>query len=70
MDISPGHYEYVVVAQQYGDNLTSDWWAIAQYDTTGSGRDSIPTAIDVIENSILEHIDINADFKNKPPQPF
>ena len=70
VNIAPGHYEYVVVAQQYGENLTSDWRAVGQYDTTGSGRDSIPTPIDVLDNSILENIQINADFKNKPPQPF
>jgi hypothetical protein len=70
VDLATGNYEYVVVAQQYADNLTSDWWAVGQYDTTGTGRDSIPTAIEVIENSILNNIDINVDFNNKPPQPF
>jgi hypothetical protein len=70
VDLAPGRYEYVVIAQQFGENLTSDWWAVGQYDTTGSGRDSIPTSIDVVENTVLDLIDIDSDFKNKPPQPF
>jgi hypothetical protein len=70
LNLSPGHYQYVVVAQQYGDNLYSDWRAVGQYDTTGVSNDSIPSSIDVIENCITENINISVDFDNPPVQPF
>jgi len=69
-DLSPGTYQYVVVAQQYGDNLYSDWRAVGQYDTTGVANDSIPTSVDIFENVILENINISVDFNNPPVQPF
>jgi hypothetical protein len=70
LDLAPGNYEYVVVAQQYGEDLYNDWRAVGQYDTTGTGNDSIPTAVNVIENILLDEININVDFNNLPPQPF
>ena len=70
MDLPAGYYAYVVVAQQYGEVVTEDWRAVGQYDTTGTGTDSIPTAVTVLENNIMENIDIEVDFYNLPPQPF
>jgi len=70
MDIPAGTYEYVVVAQQFGDNVTSDWRAVGQYDTTGTGLDSIPTLINISSNQLLENINIKVDFNHIPYQPF
>ena len=70
MDLPAGNYAYLVVAQQYGINITADWRAVGQYDTTGTGLDSIPTAITVSENQILDSINIKVDFHNLPYQPF
>lgn len=70
MDLPAGTYAYLAVAQLYGDNITEDWRAVGQYDTTGSGTDSIPTAITLLENQVLDSIDIHVDFHNLPYQPF
>ena len=70
MDLPAGNYAYLVVAQLYGNNITADWRAVGQYDTTGSGLDSIPTAIILTENQVLDSIDIHVDFHNLPYQPF
>jgi len=68
MELNPGHYEYVAVAQQYGSNLFTDWLAAGQYDTLSS--DDLPTAITVVEGELLEEINIEVDFDSLPPQPF
>jgi hypothetical protein len=70
MDLPAGNYAYLVVAQQYGANITTDWRAVGQYDTTGTGLDSIPTSIVLDENQILDSIDIRVDFHALPYQPF
>jgi hypothetical protein len=67
MPLAPDTFKYIVVAQQYGDNLVTDWRAVGQYDTD---TDSLPTSIIIEENSLLENININVDFKNLPIQPF
>jgi hypothetical protein len=68
MELNPGYYEYVAVAQQYGSDLFSDWLAAGQYDTLFT--DDLPTAITVSEGEMLEDINIAVDFDNLPPQPF
>ena len=68
MELDPGYYEYVVVAQQDGSNPFTDWLAAGQYDTLFS--DELPTPITVISGEILEDINIQVDFDNLPPQPF
>jgi len=70
MDLPAGNYAYLVVAQLYGNNITADWRAVGQYDTTGSGLDSIPTAITLAQNQVLDSINIHVDFHNLPYQPF
>jgi hypothetical protein len=66
VQLEPGIYEYVVVAQQYGGLL--DWRAVGHYSTIQS--DSIPSPVLVISDSILQDIDIYVDFDNLPIQPF
>jgi hypothetical protein len=67
MPLPPDTFKYIVVAQQYGDNIATDWRAVGQYDTD---NDSLPTAIIIEENTFLEGINIDVDFKNLPIQPF
>lgn len=67
MELPAGRFDYIVVAQQYGNDLFSDWQAVGQYDTDA---DSLPSPINVIQDSLLEDININVDFKNLPIQPF
>ena len=68
IQLDPGYYEYIAIAQQYGSNLFTDWLAAGQYDTLYS--DEFPTAITVVSGEILENINIKVDFDSLPPQPF
>jgi hypothetical protein len=67
MPLPADTFKYVVVAQQYGDNIATDWRAVGQY---GADSDSLPTAIIIGEKTFLENINIHVDFKNLPIQPF
>lgn len=66
IELDPGEYEYIVVAQQFGELY--DWRAVGQYDTTP--EDSLPTPVTVPANTFLEQIDIQVDFDNLPIQPL
>lgn len=66
IQLDPGEYGYVVVAEQYGGLF--DWRAIGQYDT--APNDSLPTPITVLPDSFLADINIFVDFDNLPIQPF
>jgi len=66
--LEPGVYEYIVIAQQYGEIIETDWRVVGQYDTTAA--DTLPSAITVLADSILKDININVDFMNLPIQPF
>ncbi len=68
LELDPGVYEYVVVAQQFGSNISSDWLAAGQYDTVPT--DPLPTSITVKPGGILGNINIKVDFKDLPIQPF
>jgi hypothetical protein len=67
MSLPPDTFKYIVVAQQYGDNIATDWRAVGQYDTD---TDSLPTALIIGKDTFLENINIYVDFKNLPIQPF
>ncbi len=66
--LAQGTYNYVVIAQQYGPEILEDWRAVGQYDTTL--QDTIPTAIIIEKNSLLDGINIVVDFDSLPGQPF
>ncbi len=68
MEVDPGTYDYVVVAQRFGPEVTADWRAVGQYDTMLS--DSLPTAITITRGELLKDINIVVDFNQLPPQPF
>ena len=67
-ELLPGIYEYICVAQQYGPWLYTDWRAVGQYDLDSATPE--PSAVEVIQDSLLENINIDVDFDNLPIQPF
>ena len=68
MEIEAGYYEYIIVAQQFGNNVYEDWRAVGQYDITP--QDSLPAPVTIKDGEILESIDIFVDFEHLPIQPF
>jgi hypothetical protein len=70
IELPPDNYQYVVVAQQYKPDFLAQesWRVVGQYDTTMT--DTLPTAINVIQDSVLEKIDLYVDFGHLPVQPF
>jgi hypothetical protein len=66
--LDPGVYEYVVVAWQYGPNVTSDWRAAGQFQH--SDQDTIPETVVITEGHLLRQVDIHVDFNDLPTQPF
>lgn len=63
-----GEYRYIVVAQQFGPNLLTDWRAVGQYDLDADL--TVPSPIQVPANRALRNVDILVDFAHRPPQPF
>lgn len=66
--IRAGHYPYVIVAQQFGPDVMKQWRVVGQYDLDTTL--TMPEAIDVQDQGVLQNISINVDFRNLPPQPF
>jgi hypothetical protein len=66
--LSPGEYQYVAVAQQFGPNITADWRAVGQYDLDSNL--TVPSPVTIVANDSTSHVDINVDFSNPPPPPF
>jgi len=63
-----GAFMYVVVAQQYGPALDSNWRAVGVYNL--SGDFTKPSPIDLKNGIYLSGINITIDYYNLPPQPF
>ena len=62
----PSTYRYVVVAQQYGPNIFSDWRIIGVYS---DDPDRIrPKTVEVRKDSFVSDVDILVDFGLLPPQ--
>ncbi|MCB0281818.1 MAG: hypothetical protein KDF60_04495 [Calditrichaeota bacterium] len=68
MELKAGRYGYIVIAQQYGDDIFNDWRAVGQHDKTPA--DSLPTAVFVEKGILKTNIDIIVDFNQLPVQPF
>jgi hypothetical protein len=60
-------YKYVVVAQQYGPTITTDWRAVGQYDLDTNL--AVPSPVTIAANDTSRNININVDFRNPPPTP-
>lgn len=61
-----GVYQYVVVAQQFGPNLFTDWRLVGQYDLDSNF--AVPSPVTVPDADTVRSVDINVDFA-RPPQP-
>lgn len=66
--LQPGIYRYVVLAQQYGPNILSDWKPAAVY--TLDPATFQPALVRVLLHKITPDIDLEADFHNPPPKPW
>lgn len=64
---APQRLAAIVVAQQYGEDITKHWRVIGIYSLTG---DNQPSPVDLGIQATQQHIDITVDFSNLPPQPF
>ena len=66
IQLKAGEYKYISVAQQYGPDVFSEWRSVGQYNETPG--DSLPTAVTVLQDSMLQNINIFVDFDNLPVQ--
>lgn len=60
-------YQYVVVAQQYGPNILTDWRPVGQYDLDTIL--TVPSPVVVAAGDTTRNININVDFQHPPPLP-
>jgi hypothetical protein len=68
LNLAPGTYPYIAVAQQFGPDVMRDWRAVGQYDLDTNL--AVPSSITIISGTRLDSIDILVDFENLPPPPF
>jgi hypothetical protein len=62
------NYEYIILAQQYGPNVLTDWRPAGVYST---GTNSFtPSPVRVLLHRIIPAINIAVDFSNPPPKPW
>jgi hypothetical protein len=62
----PTRFEYVVVAQQYGPDIFSQWRVIGVY--SDDPTQVTPLAVTVTAGTFVSGIDITVDFNYPPPQ--
>ena len=63
----PVDLKYLVIAWQYGENLTSDWRVAGVYTITGDVEE--PGELNIDESGYYP-VSIIVDWENLPPQPF
>lgn len=68
LSLSPGVYQYVAIAQQFGPDVMADWRAVGQYDLDTNL--TTPTPVTITAGTRLSGIDITVDFAHLPPPPF
>ncbi|MES2764489.1 MAG: hypothetical protein V4642_01370 [Bacteroidota bacterium] len=64
----PVEFPYIVVMQQFANDVDKDWRVIGVY--TSSGDVNFPSAVKIDEGQIFSNIDIIVNFSNLPPNPF
>ena len=65
--IQPGVVRYIVVAQQYGPNIQTDWRMLAFYSQDADTPQ--PDSLNINADSVLTGINLHVDFNNIPTQP-
>ncbi len=66
--LQPGTFEYIVVAQQFGPNVFSDWRPVGVY--YNSGDTTKPGSLFVPANQVVQGVNINVDFRSPPAPPY
>ncbi|HEX9655999.1 MAG TPA: hypothetical protein VGB89_03655 [Bacteroidota bacterium] len=66
--LASGTYQYVVIAQQFGPSVTTDWRPVGQFDLDSNLTQ--PSTVDIVAGEATAGIDILVDFANPPPAPF
>lgn len=61
-------YQYVIVAQQFGPKVLTDWRPVGVYPAAPGSF--IPAPVRVILHHVISGIDIQVDFQNPPPKPW
>jgi hypothetical protein len=61
-------YDYVIVAQQFGPNVLTDWSPVGVYPAAPGTF--VPAPVRVILHHVIQGIDIQVDFHNPPPKPW
>lgn len=70
LQLVPGEYSYVVVAQSKTPEISldrKDWFVVGVYCVNGD--QTKPAKLIIQANKITENINIVVDFNNPPPQP-
>jgi hypothetical protein len=62
------NYNYIIVAQQYGPNVFTDWKPAGVYATRPDSFE--PAPLRILLHRITPNVDINVDFNNPPPRPW
>ena len=62
----PATFEYIVVAQQYGPDIFSNWRVVGVYSDDPLGV--APKAVDVRSDTFIPDVNITVDFDHPPPQ--
>jgi hypothetical protein len=65
--IPAGFVRYIVVAQQYGPNIQTDWRMLTFYNQDADT--SRPDSLLIIADSVISGINLHVDFNSLPPQP-
>ncbi len=68
INLTPGTYAYVVVAQQFGADVMADWRAVGLFSADTSHI--VPAPVVVAAGDTARGIDIDVDFRHLPPPPF
>ncbi len=62
------NYTYIILAQQYGPNVFTDWRPAGVYSVRPNSFD--PASVRVLLHQVMPDININVDFDNPPPRPW
>ncbi|HXX62921.1 MAG TPA: hypothetical protein VEO56_03910 [Bacteroidota bacterium] len=62
------NYDYIIIAQQFGPSILTDWRPVGVYSTTPQSFS--PAPVRVVLHHVTGHIDIQVDFANPPPKPW
>lgn len=62
------NYTYIILAQQFGPNILSDWQTAGVYSTRPNSFE--PAPLRVLLHRTTPNVDINVDFHNPPPTPW